>query len=478
MALGLMLLGALCLRAWATLRFPNVVWPDEIHQTLEQAHRLAFGRGFVPWEFRDGARSWLLPGALAGIMRITPGDGTAPLRAVQLLLCALALAPVAVAQVIAARARGVVAGLVAGGLAATWFELILFSPKALNEVVAAHLLLAGLHLEAACAHRRRWGLLAGALLGGAVVLRMHLLPATLLGLACSARGDRRRWSLLLPGVASVVALAGLVDLFTWGLPFRSFVTALRFNVLEGRSAEFGVAPWSAYLEVLASTWSWSALALVPLAILGARRRPSFAVAALALLGTHAAFAHKEYRFIYPAVLLAIVLASLGAGEVWGWLADRVAASGRALAAAALLLCAGGMSLWRALEYQTTPIDPLDATATPRWTHEAWGLESMTAAGARPDLCGLGLVAVSWIWTGGYTYLHRDVPIFLIVDEQDGAATAGGYNSVIAPATLIPNLTGFTVRRCWPGGECLAERPGGCRPIPGDQINERLRSWGA
>ena len=50
------------------LAFPNVVWPDEIFQTLEQAHRLAFGYGIVPWEFRAGARSWLLPGLLAGAM--------------------------------------------------------------------------------------------------------------------------------------------------------------------------------------------------------------------------------------------------------------------------------------------------------------------------------------------------------------------------------------------------------------------------
>ena len=39
--------------------------PDEIYQTQEQAHRLVYGYGIVPWEFRDGVRSWILPGLLA-----------------------------------------------------------------------------------------------------------------------------------------------------------------------------------------------------------------------------------------------------------------------------------------------------------------------------------------------------------------------------------------------------------------------------
>ena len=35
--------------------------PDETIQYLEQAHRIVFGYGVVPWEFRYFIRSWLIP---------------------------------------------------------------------------------------------------------------------------------------------------------------------------------------------------------------------------------------------------------------------------------------------------------------------------------------------------------------------------------------------------------------------------------
>ncbi|MGB7267017.1 MAG: hypothetical protein WBC92_15990, partial [Terracidiphilus sp.] len=38
--------------AWAILR-PNVLYPDEIFETLEPAHRLAFGYGILSWEWME-----------------------------------------------------------------------------------------------------------------------------------------------------------------------------------------------------------------------------------------------------------------------------------------------------------------------------------------------------------------------------------------------------------------------------------------
>lgn len=41
---------------------------DEIMQYLEQGDRLAFGNGIVDREFFYGARSWLLPRLIAGML--------------------------------------------------------------------------------------------------------------------------------------------------------------------------------------------------------------------------------------------------------------------------------------------------------------------------------------------------------------------------------------------------------------------------
>ena len=69
--LAAILLLALVVRLTVAWTQVYVVYLDETFQYFEQAHRLAFGSGIVPWEFIDGARSWLLPGLIAGIMRAT-----------------------------------------------------------------------------------------------------------------------------------------------------------------------------------------------------------------------------------------------------------------------------------------------------------------------------------------------------------------------------------------------------------------------
>src|SRR5437763_10977323 len=70
-AIAALLLVALALRIGMALAYPTLDWPDEVFQTTEPAHRLAFGNGVVSWEWREGARNWAFPGMLAGIMRLT-----------------------------------------------------------------------------------------------------------------------------------------------------------------------------------------------------------------------------------------------------------------------------------------------------------------------------------------------------------------------------------------------------------------------
>src|SRR6516164_9745462 len=65
------LLIALLLRVAVAIHFPSIEYADEIYNTLEPAHRLAYGYGIVDWEWRRGARSWVFPAFLAGVMRAT-----------------------------------------------------------------------------------------------------------------------------------------------------------------------------------------------------------------------------------------------------------------------------------------------------------------------------------------------------------------------------------------------------------------------
>ena len=71
----LLLVLAFVVRAAIALCGDFVLHPDEIMQYLEPAHRLVFGNGVTYWEFFYGARAWLVPGVVAGILNALPSQG-------------------------------------------------------------------------------------------------------------------------------------------------------------------------------------------------------------------------------------------------------------------------------------------------------------------------------------------------------------------------------------------------------------------
>ena len=86
---------AVMLRMTMAIVFPGYEYADEIYMAWEQAHRLAFGYGIIPWEFAEGVRSYILPGVMAGVFRaaefVRPGSY---LLATRLVLSLLSLVPV------------------------------------------------------------------------------------------------------------------------------------------------------------------------------------------------------------------------------------------------------------------------------------------------------------------------------------------------------------------------------------------------
>ena len=197
---------------------------DEIFNSLEPAHHLAYGYGVIVWEWRMGIRSWVFPAFLAGVMRAT--DWMAPgsagyLRAIAILLSLLSLTTVWFGYAWAKRAGGNAAAMIAAGACATWYELVYFAPKALNDVVAANLLLPGLYLgmygERLPEKKRLF--LAGLFCGLAVSLRMYLAPAVLFAVLyfCHANWRRRTLPMFLGLLLPIVSF-GLVDAVTWSYP--------------------------------------------------------------------------------------------------------------------------------------------------------------------------------------------------------------------------------------------------------------------
>src|ERR1051326_1168315 len=210
-ALAAVLVVAVAIRATAVFTQTYVLFVDETFQYLEQGHRLAFGSGLVPWEFQDGARSWLLPGAIAGLMRagaLISDDPIVYLRLIRLLCVSLSLVVVLLGFRARERCAGLAGGVVTGGFCAIWFDPIWFAPAVLTEVIAAHLIILGLYLDrrpAAASLQRQ--LAIGASFGLALCLRYQYAPAILAVMVWHYRLSWSAWRWVLTAGAAAIVLA-------------------------------------------------------------------------------------------------------------------------------------------------------------------------------------------------------------------------------------------------------------------------------
>jgi GPI mannosyltransferase 3 len=220
--LAALLLTALLLRLVPVLFVPSINWGDEIFQATEQAHRLVYGTGLVPWEFEFGVRSWLLPGAIAGLMEFARLFGDGPryyLPVISLAFAGLAAAPVLCSYLWARRFYGLRGAVVAGVVVAVAPEIVYFGARTLSEAVAGNLLVVALYLLErgfGIASRRRL-FAAGTVLALVFALRLQLAPALAAIGLWAVWGDRgRRLPVLIAGAAAILALVAVLDTVTLG----------------------------------------------------------------------------------------------------------------------------------------------------------------------------------------------------------------------------------------------------------------------
>ena len=462
--LTLLMLTAIGLRLVPILIEPSLNWWDEVFQATEPAHRLIYGYGLVPWEFQLGMRSWLLPGIVTGLMEAArlAGDGPAYyLPVIAAGFAVLASAPVVCCFLWARRWFGLASAFAAAGFVAIAPELVYFGARSLSETIAGHLLVIGCFLlEPGYRVTSRWRLFAaGILLGLVCLLRVHLAPAVVLIAVWANWGSwRERAPALLAGGVAAIASGAMLDWLTLGYPLASLWRNVLFNVVDGVSADFGTAPWSSYLVGELGLWGGAGLFIVLAAVLGARRLPILLAAAIVIVAVHSGIGHKEYRFIYPAVLLLMVLAGLGVGQLTEWGAEWLGGRGvrRHIAegaCAALLLAYAGFltfGIW------TNP------TMAQLRSRVQDNLLAMSFAAKLPAMCGIGLYGEEgrdWVLYGGYTYLHRPVPMYWPADQAELTATAPAFDTLLY--TLPPPAAlGFEMTACF-GKSCIARRSGGC-----------------
>ena len=459
---------AIALRLEPILLEPSAVWPDEIFQASEPAHRLVYGNGLVAWEFQLGVRSWLLPGVIAGLMELSRIVGDGPRYYLPLIaggFAVLAVAPVVCSFLWCRPLFGALGSLLAAAAIAVSPELVYFGARTLSEVVAGHVLIVALYVlepgYRVTSHRRL--VIGGALLGLVFVTRVQLAPAVaIVALWTNWRADRERILAMLTGAIAILTADGILDAVTLGYPYASLWRYVVYNLYYGVSSTFGVEPWNYYLLGELGVWGGACATLLVLATLGALRMPLLLVVAVSILATHSAIAHKEYRFIYPTVLLLTVLGGSGLAQIAGWARDWLIARGKPRTIAVLTGNALALGWWCLASYQVWNGPAL--TNHRQRMHDSLAAASFVAQ--RPATCGIGLYGLNgedWGVYGGYTYFHRPAPMYWPKDETALIAATGGFDTLLYTQPPPPVL-GFNTLQCI-GEVCVAQRPGGCRSLP-------------
>jgi phosphatidylinositol glycan class B len=459
---------AILLRLQPILAQPSAVWPDEIFQTAEPAHRLVFGNGLVPWEFQLGVRSWLLPGIIAGLMEGSRALGDGPdyyLPVIAVAFAGLAAAPVVCCFLWCRPLFGGTGALLAALAVAVAAEPVYFGGRTLSETVAGHLLVLALWvLEPGypVVSRRRL-FIGGALLGLVGVIRVQLAPALAVALLWTHWGaDCRRVAASLAGMAAILAAAGILDALTLGYPFASLWRYVLYNTWYGVSSTFGVEPWPYFLLGELGVWGGAAATMLLLAAIGAWRLPLLLAVAAVVLAIHSGIAHKEYRFIYPVVMLLAVLAAVGLAQIASWGREWLAGRGFSQTTAALVSATMAVAWWGAASLQVWAGAALAGHR--ERMHDSLVAASTVAHGPPP--CGIGLYGLGgedWGVYGGYTYFHRSAPMYWPKDEAALATAADAFYTLLYTKPP-PAALGFATQQCI-GEVCLARRSGSCRSAP-------------
>jgi hypothetical protein len=331
--------------------------------------------------------------------------------------------------------------------------------------------------------KTRRALLTGLLFGLAGSLRYQFAPA--LGLAILAQHWRDRRSLVLiavSGIAVGLIVFGGLDILTWGHPFQSLWLNYSFNAQHGISNVFGTDDWSTYLRYYLVSWGVLSSLILLAVIYGATQAPTLAVLVIATISMHSMIPHKEARFVFLATACLPILTGLGVAGIRDRF-RRYLSQDRILTSIALALVVSMSTALATDRFASKPDD---------WHRGRSMLKAIAEARTHPDVCGLAIRG--WVYeTGGYSYWHRDVPIYF--ETWDAAQTIGNsavflpLKSVLksAPVPQYPGaslsanpdkfnviiglptdgLPGFSKQGCYGSGLpdekdfCVFVRPGGC-----------------
>ncbi len=405
----------LLLRVAFSLASDNIHHPDELFQYLEQAHRLVFGYGYIPWEFRFGARSWIMPFLVSPplfLLKALHLDSPAIyIPAVKIFFSLLSTSLIFSTYSIGRNLASETAGRLAAFFSCFWYELIFFAPRPLTDIVSSYSFVAAVACSLATAGNRK-PILFGLLIGFSIAVRFQIAPAA----AVLVFFVLTRWTkkeLLRAGFAllSMVLIAGFLDYLTWGKFFvsyynYSFHNSFFLSLTKDPPKLFGSRAFTLHFVAL-TICSAGMFAMIGLLSLTRLRKLWLPVLCIFVtLFSHSMLRFKNYRYVFTVIPLLLTMGSI---LLASFIENKIAPSKRPLFYSAAVLIFLLISILGTIN--TLPLEKKFYTASPLYS-QARVLKAYRFLSGEPDLAAvLEAFTSRKTSTGGYYYLHRDVPIY-------------------------------------------------------------------
>ena len=229
------------------------------------------------------------------------------------------------------------------------------------------------------------------------------------------------------GYIGMMLVQGIVDIFTWGKFAQSLLTYLDYNIIRKVSDKFSVSPWYFFIEEFAATFHpltyISAVLLMISATLNFKKNRNlflFFFPFIFFFTVHSAIAHKQPRFVFACCFAILALSS----EFFAFLCQKYGKNRKNAAVFLSIFLLFSLDAFPHIKYSTlwnhstTSIDNFYGHDKGKEKIFGGVLETEAELGRIPDLKRAYLFGIPQIWSGGYSYFHRNAPISFASKPED------------------------------------------------------------
>ncbi len=432
---------ALIIRIILALISDNFNHPDENFQIYEQAHRLVFGYGIIPWEFRFSVRSWIVPGLIAVMLypfKLLGWDNpNIYIPFIRVILGLISVSIVISAYFIGKKISSPKAGLWVAFFCAAWYEIIYFSIRPLSEVWATTFFIAAIAFSIKSENNLNL-VLGGILTALTIAVRLHYFPVVLLFMVALFFINHKK-GLFVYFMAFIVTIifVGIFEKLTVGGFYESYVNYYNFSKNFSMAESSPGASTFTFAEQLVYSSMIFFWLFILLGLIVWRKVWYLLLFVAAVLVLHSAIPLKEHivsiRFVYVVIPLYMIIGGIAVSEILSKINIRTSISGIMIVVLFLIISAFGSFNILPREKQV-------------YEHNIFyrdpGLSAYRYLFKQKKIAAVFDNADFWFLSGGFYYLHRDIPLYF----NNTPPPSLDYISHIVTKENLRGLDGFEIEK--------------------------------